>query len=193
MSKALGSANNRRDCINMEIYHRRTWWLGLIFIAPKIWLSLSLAGLTSTTIAKSEVVVVYIIIGICFLVSVQCFFGSTSFYFDNNAGAAVQVRKHFYGEKAIHFPYSTIIDISVRCYRRGKNGNKSYRVGITQSEKLFGQSATKFTEAKSFGGTDNALKSALDFAKEISSYTQISVNNNSDVIRQDAGHLHLHG
>ena len=178
----------------MEIYHRRAWWLGLVFIAPSVWLSLSLAGLTSTSIAKSEVVAVYVIIGFCLLVSMQCFFGSTRFYFDSRAGAAVQVRKHFYGEKVIHFPYSTIIDISVLCYGWGKDDNKSYRVGITQSEVMFGQKAKKFTELKSFGGTENDRKAALDFAKEISTYTQISINDNSDVVRPDTGHHHhFHG
>lgn len=187
----LGSTNNRRDCNRMEIYHRRAWWLGLIFIAPPIWLSLSLAGYTSTSIAKSEFVVVCVIIGICLLVALQCFLGSTRFYFDNGEGSAIQIRKHFYGEKVIRFPYSSIIDISVRCYRRGKNTAPSYRVGLTQSEKMFGQSATKFIELKSFGGTDVDRKSALDFARKICSYAQIRINDNSDIVRQDMVHHHL--
>ena len=101
----------------MEVYYRRAWWLGLIFILPALWFSLSLADYTSQNISRSETIAAYAVIGVCFLVALQCFMGSTRFYFDNVAKAGIQTRKHFYGEKIARYPSSDIANVTVRCYR----------------------------------------------------------------------------
>lgn len=171
----------------MEIYYRKVWWLGFIFIIPAFWLSLSVAGYTSLSIKGSDAIAVYVVIGLCFLIALQCFMGSTRFYFDNKAKAGIQVRKHFYGEKIIHFPYSNIIDITIRCYRRGNKGIPRYCVGITESATTFGKNTLKFIELRSFDGAEDERSNAREFAKQISSYTKLSLTDDSDIIRAETG------
>lgn len=169
----------------MEIYSRKIRWLGIVFIIPALWFSLSLAGYTSQTIKPSETVVAYIVIGVCLVVALQCFVGSTRFYFDNGVMAGIQVRKHFYGEKIIRHLYSDIVDVTVRCYRRGNEGMPRYRVGIRESTTMFGGSAVAFTELRSFGGGVEERLKAQAFAKKISSYTSLKYFDDSDVVRAE--------
>ncbi len=175
----------------MEIYHRKVRWLGFIFIIPVIWFSLTLTGYTSQHLDSSETTAAYVVIGVCLLVALQCFMGSTRFFFDNEASAGIQIRKHFYGEKIVHYPYSNILEVTVRCYRRGNKAVPTYRVGITEGTKLFGQEATQFTELRSFGGTKEDRFAARDFAKEICLYTTLHFTDDSDNVRPDVGY-HSH-
>ncbi|WP_345552594.1 hypothetical protein [Microbulbifer aestuariivivens] len=171
----------------MEIYYRKARWLGFIFIIPAFWLSLSVTGYSSISIKGSEAIAAYAVIGLCFLIALQCFMGSTRFYFDNKAKAGIQVRKHFYGEKIVYFPYSNITGITILCYRRVDTGITRYCVGISESAKIFGQNAVKFIELRSFGGTEDDRSNAREFAKQIGSYTKLSLTDNSDIIRAEAG------
>ena len=175
----------------MEIYFRKARWLGFIFIVPAIWLWLSMAGYTSQAINGSETIPSYIAVGVCLLVALQCFMGSTRFYFDNGAKAGIQIRKHFYGKRIIRFPYSNILNVTIRCYRRGNKGVLVYRVGITERTTMFGQNATKFTELRSFGSAVEDRLAAQDFAKQICIYTKLNLADDSDAIRTEVGrHYH---
>ncbi len=172
----------------MEIYYRSARWLGSIFIIPALWLLLSMGGYTSLNIDGSESIAAYVVIGVCFLAALQCFLGSTRFYFDNEAKAGIQIRKHFYGEKIIHHPYSSILSVTIRRYRVGNKEVPRYCVGIIENTRLFSQSATKFTELRSFGGNAEDHSAAQDFAKQISLYTKLNFTDDSDVIRAEIGH-----
>ncbi len=178
----------------MEVYYRKARWLGFIFIAPPIWFSLTLAGYTPQNIKGSEITVAYVVIGICTLVALQCFMGSTRFYFDNGARAGIQIRKHFYGKKVLRFPYSSIQEIAVRCYRRadkGDEGEIAYSVGFTEKTTLFGNDATKFTELRSYDGTDEGRSAARDFAKQICFYTKLDFLDDSETVRlETSSQLH---
>lgn len=174
----------------MEIYHKKLPWLGFVFLVPTIWLSLSIAGYTSLSISSSDLTGVYIAIGVCLVVTLQCFMGSTRFYFDNDEQSAIQVRKHFYGEKIIRIPYENIQLITVRCYQNGAKGLKKYQVGFTENTRLFGHSATKFTPLRIFIGDTSDLSLAREFAQEICSYTTIEFFDDSNTIRAEMGHNH---
>lgn len=172
----------------MEIYHRKARWLGLIFGLPALWLALSIAGYTSFSIGSRDTVAAYIVIVVCSLMALLCFFGSTQFYFDNSIKAGIQTRKHFYGEKILLYPYDNIIDVTIRCYKRGNNGTPKYCVGITEQTEAFNQKSVKFTELRAFGGSKLELAAAYEFAKQISDYTKLRFFDDSDSVRAQVDH-----
>ena len=171
----------------MEIYHLKARWLGYVFLAPAVWFILSLTGYTSFEIKGDEKVVAYFVITICIIVAFQCFLGSTRFYFDNSSQNGIQIRKHFYGKKTIYFPYSNIVAIAVRSYRRGSNDSLVFRVGLIEKTMQFGQTVEKFTTLRSYSSKEKSLSSAREFGKEICSYTNLNFLDNSEVIRPDTG------
>ena len=171
----------------MDIYHKKLPWLGFVFLLPVVWISISLAGYTDQAIPSSDLTAVCIIFGVCFLVSLQFFMGSTRFYFDNDEQAGFQIRKHFYGDNIVKIPYVNINEITVRCYRHGIKGPLNYQVGLTEVTNLFGCNSIKFTNLRFYNGEQKDLSLAIKYALDICAYTQIKFIDDSKNIRAEMG------
>jgi len=170
----------------MEIYHYRFRWLSIVFFIPAVLIFLFEINVLSHD-DDLPWYVSYIIISVCLLVSLQCLFGSTRLYFDNESKNIYQVRKHFYGKKIISHPYHEIKNIEVR-FSRTLHSNPTqpssppkYKVGFTKKGTLFGQKATRFEQLREFGGEQKDHKEAMDFAKKVSKYCGIKLHDDTQV------------
>ncbi len=171
----------------MEIYNHRARWLSIVFFIPAVLVFL----LEIDVLSHDDDLpwyVSYIIISVCVLVSLQCFFASTRLYFDNQSKHIYQVRKYFYGKKIVSHSYSEIKNIEVRFSRKvyssphQPSGPPRYKVGFTEKTTMFGQEATRFEQLREFGGEQKDYKEAMDFAKNVSEYSGIRLHDDSQVI-----------